>query len=708
MTRPRLALIAFWSLWLFVAAVAADAQPRGSKRILLLHQAAVGEPIRARFDAAFVEAIRAAGSVQIDLYEETIEAARFPGADQSQLLVDFMRRKYAGRPIDVIVAQGMVPLTFARQNRTLFGNPPIVTVISPAGQIAPAEGVTGLQGGFFIGGTIDLALALLPDIQSVFVVDGARENSDALQREIERQVQGRVPRLRLVYLRDLALRDVLSRIAAIPAHSVVLFIKQSMRNSAEDLDQFEGLDQVLRASPVPVFTQLEEFVGSGVVGGYVWRFEVDATRIAAMAIEIANGRNVRDMPAGVATYNAILDWRQLQRWRIPIGRVPADTVVRFRQLSFFEQYRRYVLSAFVVFAVQLALIAGLLVQRIWRRRAEARTNAILRAIPDLMFIVSRDGTYLDYHARDSSPLFEPASRLIGRNLRDVTPEPLVSLLLDAIERACTIHGPVIVECDLSIGELRQFEVRLVHAGGDRVLIIMRDVTDSKRATELNRHLVGRLIASQEMERQRIARELHDDLSQKVALLNMDIDQVAAASGDNHRLQLHTIARRIGEIASDVHNLSHELHPAKLQTVGLVAAMEGLCRDISQQYDIDVAFSHDMRPPGVASNVSLCVYRITQEALHNVAKHSRARDARVRLTRDETKIYLRITDSGIGFDADDDDHHAGLGLVSMRERAEFLNGHLTIHASRDLGTTIDVWVPLTTQAALQTHPNTKSA
>src|SRR4051794_33050039 len=137
-------------LVLMVPVGMAARQPMGSKRVLLLHQSAGPGPgaSRGRFDVAFAEAIRSGGSVPIDLYEETIDTMRFPGPDQSLLVTDYLKSKYADRTIDVIVAQGMQPFNFARRNRALFGSPPIVAIVSPAGQIAVRnEDVTGLQGG---------------------------------------------------------------------------------------------------------------------------------------------------------------------------------------------------------------------------------------------------------------------------------------------------------------------------------------------------------------------------------------------------------------------------------------------------------------------------------------------------------------------------------------------------------------------------------
>jgi signal transduction histidine kinase len=324
--------------------------------------------------------------------------------------------------------------------------------------------------------------------------------------------------------------------------------------------------------------------------------------------------------------------------------------------------------------------------------AEVRNGAILRAIPDLMFVLRRDGTYVDYHARDPKALFVPPSTFMGKNVRNVLPPPLAELIMDALERACQTDDPIVVEYELPMGEPRSFEARIVRAGADRLLSIVRDVTESKRASELNRDLARRLIARQEIERQRIARELHDDVSQRIALLNIEIDQISTQGvPEESRARLRALSAQARDVATDVHRMSYALHPSWLETLGLVAALQSLCRDVSKQRNLHVAFTKGSIPPSIDPNVSLCLYRIVQEALHNVARHSGAREARVSITCGDGHIALQISDSGIGFDP----RHvrpAGLGLASMRERVAVLNGQLVINSVPGGGTQIAVHIP----------------
>jgi signal transduction histidine kinase len=325
--------------------------------------------------------------------------------------------------------------------------------------------------------------------------------------------------------------------------------------------------------------------------------------------------------------------------------------------------------------------------------AELRNGAILRAIPDLMFVILRDGTYVDYYARDPNALFVPPSTFIGKKVSDILPPPLAELIMDALERACQTDEPIVVEYELPMGESRSFEARIVQAGADRLLSIVRDVTESKRASELNRDLARRLIARQEIERQRIARELHDDVSQRIALLNIEIDQITAhVSSEESRARLRALSAQARDVAADVHRMSYALHPSWLETLGLVAALQSLCRDASKQRNLHVGFTHASIPSSIDANISLCLYRIAQEALHNVARHSRANEAHVSITCDQVRIALHISDAGVGFDRRQV-RPAGLGLASMRERVAVLKGQLDINSVPGGGTQITVHIPL---------------
>jgi PAS domain S-box-containing protein len=225
-----------------------------------------------------------------------------------------------------------------------------------------------------------------------------------------------------------------------------------------------------------------------------------------------------------------------------------------------------------------------------------------------------------------------------------------------------------------------------------------DVTERKLADEALSSVSRRLIEAQEQERAHLARELHDDLSQRMALLQIGLEQFKQdrrGLSSRARQQLHTITEVAREVSSNIHDLSHQLHPSKLDTLGLVASLEGLCREFAGQHNLQVQFVHNDIPRHIPKDVTLCLFRIAQEALRNVVKHSGAVEAKVELSGDGDRIELCISDSGAGFSTESAKGIAGLGLISMRERLRLVGGYLSIESQPSHGTRIRVRVPLST-------------
>jgi PAS domain S-box-containing protein len=221
-----------------------------------------------------------------------------------------------------------------------------------------------------------------------------------------------------------------------------------------------------------------------------------------------------------------------------------------------------------------------------------------------------------------------------------------------------------------------------------------DVTERRRAQEEARALTGRLIHAQEEERARIARELHDDLNQRLALLSVTIDLLCQMEpAERSGKQLEEMAAEVRELSSVVHELAYELHPAKLDQLGLVAAAGSLCRELSQQAGVQVDFRHNDVPPHLPADVALCLFRIIQESLHNVVRHSGAKEARVDLTAEPEGIRLAISDAGKGFEMNGGQGNGGLGLLSMQERVRLLKGTIAVNSRPGQGTRVELTVPL---------------
>ncbi len=228
---------------------------------------------------------------------------------------------------------------------------------------------------------------------------------------------------------------------------------------------------------------------------------------------------------------------------------------------------------------------------------------------------------------------------------------------------------------------------------------MIDITDRKRAEETLRELGGRLISAQEEERSRVARELHDDVNQRMAvlciqlgLLQQDLPQSLDLSSRCRNLQAQA-----QEISNDIHRLSYRLHPSKLDHLGLGAAVKSLCAELKESGKLQIEFQQARVPESLPLDITLCVFRIAQEALCNCIKHSGARTVEVLLEKTNNEIHLTVSDNGCGFDPESELTRKGLGFISMRERLRLVDGCIRIHTRPLRGTRVEVFVPLTREA-----------
>ena len=229
----------------------------------------------------------------------------------------------------------------------------------------------------------------------------------------------------------------------------------------------------------------------------------------------------------------------------------------------------------------------------------------------------------------------------------------------------------------------------------RIVGMVTEITERKQAEAALADVSRRLIEAQEQERHRIARELHDDIGQRLALLAVELEQLHQSHSDlpEIRRRMGELHKQVIEIATDTQTLSHELHSTKLEYLGPVVAMQGLCRELGEQTNMKIDFKSQDLPAPLPPNISLCLFRVLQEALHNSVKHSGARHIEVGLWGTPNEIHLVVSDLGVGFDSEAARERRGLGLVSMEERLKLLQGTISIESEPQRGTTIHARVPL---------------
>jgi PAS domain S-box-containing protein len=651
---------------------------------------------------------------QIDIRNEYVNTSRVQDAEFMQAQVSLLRRKYAGRKVDLVIAGLSSGLDFSLKHRDeLFPGVPIVFVTVDQREVnarhLPPD-VIGVPIQMDLRETLAIALRLHPETRRVFVIAGSAPFDTDWAAEARRTFRPHEDRLEFVYLAGLPMDELLEQVANLPEQSIVYYLHIHQDGAGNPFFPAEALDRLAARTNTPIYGHVDTYIGRGAVGGRVFTVENEGKHAARLALRILSGEKPETISASDMSDNTdMFDWRQLRRWGISERSLPPGSVVRHRELTFWDTYRWHVIGGVTLCVVEALLIAGLLIQLVKRRRADSRLRQVVETAPTGMLMVGRDGTIALVNAQVEKLFGYGRGELLGRPVELLVPDRARSRHAAVRKRffAAPTTRLMGLERDL-FGRRKdgsEFPVEiglspLRTAQGQFVLASVIDLTDRRRAEDGVREsqrelklLTGRLLEAQEVERRRVARELHDDVSQSLALLSVEMELLAAApprSAADTADRARALAVRVKEISTSVHDLSHQLHPSKLEHLGLVTAVRALCKELGQHHGLEVKFTYYDLPAVIPEGTALCLYRVVQEGLRNVVKHGRTRHAAVELCGAAGAIRLRVSDDGVGFDSSV--INGGLGLMSMRERLHLVGGEIAIDARPSGGTRIDVRVP----------------
>ena len=701
--RNRLPFVLFMAM-AFVPLTTAQQNP---KNVLVLS----GGPGRASIEQ-MESSLRSHLSSPVNFSVVDLQNTRLEDEAYDERTVDALRATYSREKPDLIVTVMGSSLRFAMRYRDkMFPTVPIVymSVNTPLLVDQTWPGVTGVQSSPGITETVDLALHLHPDATSIAVIAGEGEGERIFFSAMHSELLRRQDKVREIDLVGPADGRMLERIAALPPHTVVLF--QSLPNYANQ--PAIGVSDLITAAAqrMPTYSVFPELVMNwGGIGGAVYDKTIDPVVAGELAARVLSGENPDRLPVVHLQVRVEADWRALQRWHIPESALPPGTVILFREPTLWERGRKYFLIAIAVIFLQGLLIFGLLWQRARKRKAEAvlresetRFRVMADTTPALIWMCDEEGkvTYLnDQRVTFTGP--GPGAAFADAWAASVHPDDLGNVQ-GSLARAVKDHRRFSMEYRLCRydGVYRWvFDVAAPRVNGDGSFAgfigSAVDMTDQKLAQKALQKVSGQLIEAQEKERRRIAPEQQYDIAHKMAQLAIEIKQ---ANGSWDRTDTAT-KERLGEIrehcfgiAKDVQSLSHQLHSSKLEYLGLADAMRGFCRELAKQHKLTIDFQDENLPANLPSEVSLCLFRIAQEALHNSVKYSGTTRFAVKLRATSDEIQLVVSDAGAGFNLEEAKGKGGLGLVSMQERINLVGGRFNIASQPGQGTIIVATVPI---------------
>jgi signal transduction histidine kinase len=546
---------------------ATEANPR---RMLLIHSFGRDVAPYAAAASVFRSELARGQTGTIAVYEVALDAVRTVSTEDDAAFVDLLHHRFAGSAPDIVVTFGAPAARFLARNRErLF--PGIPVVISSVDErilhgIDLHKGDAAVVGRLDLSRRIDNILQLLPDTRTIAVVIGDATLDGFWLAEMQREVKPFEGRVSFVWLNDLTFEQMRVRVASLPPRTAVLFTFLAVDKAGVPFEGEAPLTGLHEVSAAPIFGLFESELGKGVVAKRI----LDAPATSDPVV------------VTIGLESPVYDWRELARWHIDEARLPAHSEVRFRPPSIWDEHRSLIVAALAIFAIQAALVLGLLWQRARRRRAEEEAQG----------------------------------------------------------------------------------------------------------------LSGRLIDAHEDERRWLARELHDDITQRLARLAIEAGSVPGRqSSHSENATLQSIRAGLVKLSADVHDLSYHLHPSVLDDLGLVDALRAECDRVARCEALPVDVQADVLPPHLPRSIALSVYRVAQEALRNVVRHANASSVRLSIATAEEGIRLAVSDNGTGFDPDSRAHRSNLGHASMRERMRLVGGRLEIESNLGRGTTVIAWVPV---------------
>ena len=341
------------------------------KKVLVVHASRIDAPYTQLVERAFRKTLSEGVRGRLDYYTEYIDVGRFSTPDHESALREFLRRKYADRALDVVIAEGEAPFLFvARHGSEVFPGVPVVfSAEEPSARRVP--NTTGVVFSVDMKATLDIALELQPQVSQVFVIRGASTFDRFYEDIARRQFAEYEDRLAITYLPPLPLGDLTREVAHLPADSIIYFASLFEDGAGAKLIPVDVLGVLSGVANAPIYCWPEMTLGYGVVGGALLSEERVAIETARVALRVLAGEDPDQVATVVAEpYVTTFDWRQLQRWGIPESRLPPGSDIRFRAPTMWDAYRWPIVGALAIMLAQGALITALLVQRRQRRRAE--------------------------------------------------------------------------------------------------------------------------------------------------------------------------------------------------------------------------------------------------------------------------------------------------------------------------------------------------
>ncbi len=688
------------------------AQTTEPRHVLLLYSYE-REFTHTAFAGMFRPELTRSSAEPIDYVEIALQTAGESVRAPDDAIATRLAARFAGTRMDLVVAIGGPAAAFAQAHREqLFPTAPMLFAAVDRRFIEKgtmADNDTAVAVTHDPPQMIDNVLKLLPGTRTVVVVIGASQLEQFWLKEVQRTFKRFEGRLEFVWTNDWSFAELLQRCATLPANSAIFYGVLAL--DAKGVPQIEErtLRELHAVANAPIFGLHSTQLGRGIVGGPLLSIEDASHHTAEVALRVLHGESPRSIvtpvqAAGVPTF----DWRELRRWGIGEDRLAPGSQVLFREPTIWHRYRRPIVAAATLASVQAIVVIALATQLVRRRRAEAslrrseeRFRLLSNAAPVMMWTAGPDRVRIDVNRCRLDYTGQPAGPGSGRDWTDAIHPDDRARCLDTYTRAFDRRETFQSEYRLRRhdGEYRWIldtgTPRFASANFEGYVGSAVDATDLKLATVALSSLSRGLMQAYEKERAWIARELHEDLCQRMVGLTLRLQSLGklpdSAAGDV-RTGVAELCGRFADLTGEILSLSDRIH-ARLELLGLATVASRFCEHLAMEHHAAIYFHDSGVPRDLGSDVALAMFRVLQEALINAMTHSSARHVSVTLEGHEGELRLEVSDDGVGFDPDAAMRGPGLGLIGMRERLMAVGGDCEVTSRIGAGTRILARVPM---------------
>jgi PAS domain S-box-containing protein len=704
-----------------------EASAAEPKRVLVVHSfGSVAPPFTTHSIAFETELVEKMGE-RVDLDEVSLDMARYADPNLQEALVEYLQKRQAHWQPDLVVPIGSPAGVFVEQYRDrLFPETPILYTGMDRRRLAPNaldKNAAFVGENFDLTGFVDDVLQVAPATKNIAVVIGASPVEQYWAAALRKEFEPFANRINFIWLNDLSLDQMLEKVRTLPPDSFIFLFLLLRDATGVTHNADEALRRIHAVANAPINSIYQHQLGLGIVGGRLYQAELEGIESARIAVRILHGEPTSHFPPTfVGTLSPRYDWRELQRWKIDEKLLPPGSTILYRTPTVWQQYRGRIIAAISVCVLEALLIAGLVVNRIRRRRAERslteseqQMRLFMEATADCVWnwdlitghAVRNAGFQraFGYSAQEvDSSITWWEERLQPDDRRRV-----LSTLQETMasgESTCSYEYRFRCKdgTDAVIHD-RAYIVRDARGKPVRALGAMTDITEPKEAQQQIEHfadlfqaLSRRLLNIQEEERHHLARELHDEIGQTLtaAKINLEIITPDVPAGAIDRLD--DSVQLLDRLLKQVRELSLNLRPPLLDELGLVPTLRWLVDRQAQRAQLRATCTADVNGLEIDPATQTTCFRVAQEAITNIIRHAGAKSVSVELWHEAERLWLSVRDDGAGFDPvmmqQRAPEHSTLGLVSMKERALLVGGGLEIHSTSGQGTEIRAWFPLT--------------